>query len=164
MPPCRERAGASCLAIIWSRATLCWPKRLPWKPTSGVRWRRRTNLRLDKLASQPTSRDYRRRLCKNKPLCPIILLRSGTHCHVGRESSARSERARLSFDANSGSPSTERMALSKVRFQARTGIHLLTKSSYQLDPKRKSTSHSRGECSIGRHGCSTRRPSLANAK
>ena len=56
MPACRDRAGALCLTIISSRATSCWPKRLAWKPTSGARWRRRTTLRLDNLASQSTSR------------------------------------------------------------------------------------------------------------
>src|SRR3984957_15048077 len=74
MPPCRERAGASCLAILWLRATSCSPKRLPGKGTREARWRWRTILRLDNLASQ-TSRDYR---CRLKSLCSVILLRSST--------------------------------------------------------------------------------------
>ena len=43
----RGLAGASCLRIISSQATSCWPRRLLWKPTSGARWRWRITLRPD---------------------------------------------------------------------------------------------------------------------
>src|SRR5271169_548725 len=69
MPACRGRAGASCLTNISSRATSCWPKRLAWKPTSEARWRRRTTLRLDNLASQSTSR----RAFAHPPHLPQVL-------------------------------------------------------------------------------------------
>src|SRR6476659_3102218 len=43
----RKSAGVLCREICSSRATSCWRKRSPWRPTNGPRWRWPGGLRRD---------------------------------------------------------------------------------------------------------------------